>query len=115
MSATASPEERFAAIVAALGDNPAVTPPTDIAPGKKFGTSAELRVNNKIFAMLMKERLVVKLPRQRVDALVADDGAVRLNSGNGRQLKEWACVAPNAQADWLTLAREALDFVATKG
>ena len=62
--------ERFAIIVEELLGNPGVTPPLNGTQAKKrFGLS-ELKVNNKIFAMLVRDRLVVKLPKLRVDALV---------------------------------------------
>jgi hypothetical protein len=35
-----------------------------------FSSHNLLNVNGKIFAMLVKDNLVVKLPRQRVDELV---------------------------------------------
>jgi len=107
-----TPEECFAAIVAALLGNPDVTPPSDIPPSKKFGTSAELRIKNKIFAMLVKGQLVVKLPRQRVDALVAAGDGTRFELGRGRLMKEWLTIAPTSNAEWLPLAREAMQFVA---
>jgi len=57
-----TPEERFATIVEALLSNPDVTPPSDGPQSKKGFGSSGLRINNKIFAMLVKDKLVVKLP-----------------------------------------------------
>jgi len=66
-----TPQERFAAIVEELLSNPNVTPPSEEPQSKKqFGSSA-LKVNNKIFAMLVEGKLVVKLPKHRVEALIA--------------------------------------------
>lgn len=62
-----APEERFATIVGEFLSNVDVTPPSD---GNGFGSSG-LKFNNNIFAMLVRGRLVVKLPRARVDELVA--------------------------------------------
>ncbi len=101
-------EARFATIVAAFCDHPNVSPPA----GTAFGASA-LKVNNKIFAMLSSRgEFVVKLPQQRVDALVAAGTGERFASGPGRLMKEWVAINPRAEADWLALAREALEFVA---
>ncbi len=50
-----------------------------------------LKVNNKIFAFVMGERLVVKLPAARCSALIADGEAGPFGSG-GRTMKEWVAV-----------------------
>jgi len=65
---TTDPEARFDALVDELLGTTGVTPPS---PGKGFGSSA-IRVQNKIFAMLVRGRLVVKLPKARVDSLVEE-------------------------------------------
>ena len=107
-----APEQRYASVVEALLGEPEVTLGSE---GKKgFGSSA-LRVHDKIFAMLSaKSEFVVKLPRQRVDALVTSGEGERFDPGHGRVMKEWLAVKPSANADWLSLAREALAFVASK-
>jgi hypothetical protein len=56
-----------------------VTPPRG---GSGFGRRA-LRWEKKIFAMLVRGRLVVKLPAPRVDALVAGGGGVRFDANKG--------------------------------
>jgi hypothetical protein len=70
-------EKRFADIVASLRRNPAVTAPSSDSEGrgrKSFGSSG-LKVKNKVFAMVASRgEFVVKLPRERVDALVASPG-----------------------------------------
>lgn len=82
------------------------------SPGKKgFGSSA-LQINNKIFAMLSRGRFVVKLPKQRVNELVALGAGERFDPGHGRLMKEWLVVYSVSQSQWLTLAREAKSFVA---
>jgi hypothetical protein len=64
--------------------------------------------------MLVRDQLVVKLPRSRVAALIASGDGERFDPRHdGRLMKEWLCVAPTAQMEWLALAREALAFVAS--
>ena len=109
-----SPEERFATIVEALLSHPDVTPPSDEPQSKKgFGSSA-LRIHNKIFAMLVRDRLVVKLPRPRVDALIASGDGERFDPRHdGRLMIEWLSLEPTSEEEWLPLAREAMEFVAS--
>jgi hypothetical protein len=83
-----------------------VTPPRG---GGGFGRSA-LRFQNKIFAMLVRGRLVLKLPVERVDALVAAGDGVRFDANKGTPMKEWFSLDPESGLAWLPLAREALDF-----
>src|SRR5262245_33980724 len=109
-----TPEECFATIVAALRGHPDVTSPSDIPPAKKFGGSAELRIKNKIFAMLSKGRLVVKLPQQRVDTLIAAGEGQRFDPGHGRHMKEWLTVELSSGEKWLPLAEEAMQFVGSR-
>jgi hypothetical protein len=104
-------EERYATIVEALLSNSAVT----LGSGKRgFGSSA-LQINNKIFAMLSaKGQFIVKLPKPRVDSLVASGIGERFDPGHGRLMKEWLAVEPTTDEDWLALAREAMDYVTSK-
>ena len=103
-------DDRYDAIVAALLRAEGVT---FGPPGTGFGASA-LKVNNKIFAMLWKGRLVVKLPRERVDTLIAAGDGQCFDPGHGRLMKEWLAVDPTSEVDWLALAREARAFVGSK-
>ena len=106
-----TPEERFASVVEALAIEPGVTPPSDdTGSRKRFGASA-LKVHDKIFAMLAGGEFVLKLPRQRVDVLIASGEGKRFDPGHGRLMKEWVAVRPTDEADWLSLAREAMAFV----
>ena len=109
------PDERYAALVERLGSEPNVTRPAD-APGgeQKFG-SAALKVETKIVAMLVRGRLVVELPRQRVDALIASGDGERFDPRqDGRPMKEWLSLDPASGQDWMSLAREAIEFVASR-
>jgi hypothetical protein len=75
----------------------------------------ETHYHHKIFAMLVKGKLVVKLPKHRVDALIASGDGERFDPlHDDRLMKEWVTVAPTSEAKWLPLAREALEFVASK-
>jgi hypothetical protein len=60
--------------------------------------------------MLVKRDLVVKLPRPRVDQLVASGAGKAFDPGHGKVMKEWVCVSAG-RADWRTLAKEAHRFV----
>jgi hypothetical protein len=53
-----------------------------------FGADT-LRVNNKIFAMPVRGRLVVKLPKARVDALASAGQGVRFDANKGTPMREW--------------------------
>lgn len=104
-------EERFAMVVEELLGNPGVTPPSN---KKGFGESA-LKVHNKIFAMLVRGKLVVKLPKLRVDALIASGNGERFDPRqDGRLMKEWVSLEPASTDEWLPLAREAMEFVASQ-
>lgn len=110
-----TPEERFATIVEALLSNPDVTPPSHEPQSKKRFGSSELKIHHKIFAMLVKGKLVVKLPQSRVDELIASGVGERFDPRHdGRLMKEWVTVEPTSEEEWLPLAREALEFVALK-
>lgn len=104
-------EARFSALAEALLN----TTNADIGiAGKKGFGSSSLTNHGKIFAMLVKDRLVVKLPRQRVDALIASGDAERFDPGHGRLMREWASIAPASNLSWQDLATEAMAFVAAK-
>ncbi len=107
-------EEGFAAIVNALGDRSGVRrPDAPAASARKFGSSA-LRVDGRIFAMVSRGRLVLKLPPQRVAELIGSGDGDPYDAGKGRPMKEWVSLEPEQQDNWLDLATEALEFVGTK-
>lgn len=109
------PEERFAMIVEELLDNPDVTPPADGTQSRKMFGSSALKISGKIFAMLVQGKLVVKLPKSRVDALIASGDGDRFDPRHdGRLMKEWLVVEPASTVEWLPLAREAMEFVGSK-
>jgi len=105
-----TPEEQFMDVVASFSGRPGVTPPSG---GRAFGDSA-LKVDGKIFAMLTREQLVVKLPKARVADLVAAGEGEYFTAGKGRPMKEWFTVGPDSTLDWKTVAEEALQFVSNR-
>lgn len=105
------PEDRYADLVDELVGTAGVTPPRG---GSGFGQTA-LRFQDRIFAMLVRGRLVVKLPADRVDALVAGGDGVRFDANKGRPMQEWFSLDPDSGRAWLSLAGEALDFARTGG
>jgi TfoX/Sxy family transcriptional regulator of competence genes len=70
-----------------------------------------LTVDGRIFAMLVRDELVLKLPAARCAELSAGGGARPFDRGQGKPLKEWVCVETPDPERWLALAREALAFV----
>jgi hypothetical protein len=100
----------FERLAERFGANPAVTLPSS-GKGGGFGASA-LKVDGKIFAMVSRGELVVKLPRDRVDELIASGTGTRFDPGHGRVMKEWVAIAPRHSRSWPKLADEALKFLA---
>ena len=111
-----TPAERYRKVVDSfvadqdveIGDQPE-------RPARGFGSNA-LRCQDRIFALLSsREEFVVKLPRQRIDALVSSGAGKRWDAGKGRPMKEWLEVSPGSEKLWLPLAREALSFSRSTG
>ncbi len=100
------PQARYADLVDALVGIPGVTPPRG---GSGFGRGA-LRFESKIFAMLVRGRLVVKLPEERVSALIAAGEGLNFDANKGTPMREWLSLDPECGLAWQPLAREALDF-----
>ena|SRR5947209_7840453 len=75
-----------------------------------------LKVNDKIFAMVVRNRLVVKLPKSQASALTASGEAVPFEPRPGRPMKEWIMVDPPSDpADlsrWRQFIAEAYAYVA---
>lgn len=109
-----TPDQRYAKLAAEFIATPGVTQDAGAAqPGQRFGASA-LKVNNKIFAMLTRGSLVVKLPRARVDEIVDSGQGHRFDAGKGRPMKEWVALDTASDETWRAVAEEALQFVRTK-
>ncbi len=58
-------------------------------------------------------QFVVKLPKARVDALVAAGVGERFDANRDRPMKEWLEVRSESADEWLRIAHEALEFVGT--
>ena len=82
-----------------------------VTGGTGFGRSEGLRISSKVYAMLVKGELVVKLPKERVDDLVDTGVGLRFDPGHGRIMKEWLSVPPTASRRWKGLVAEAKAFV----
>jgi hypothetical protein len=93
-------------LVRALSGTPGV------AIEKGWGSAnVALKVRGKIFAMSIGKTLVLKLPRERVDALVDAGVGTRFDPRrDGRVMKEWV-VLPAVGENGVELAREAFRFV----
>jgi hypothetical protein len=94
----------FAPVVSAFARDRSVT------RGKMFSSSNVLSVNGKIFAMLVRGKLVVKLPKPRVAALVAARAGTHFDPGHGRLMTQWISIPADA-LNWVELAEEAHRFV----
>jgi hypothetical protein len=98
--------DRYSDLIEEFIGEAGVSPPSG---GRGFGRSA-LRYRGKIFVMLVRGRLVLKLPAERVDELVAAGEGIHFDANKGTPMKEWLSLDP--ACEWLDLAREALDFAA---
>src|SRR6266849_6745169 len=103
----AAADRRFATLVDALTGKRGVTP----GSGQRGFGSGALQVNGRIFAMVTRGDLVLKLPARRVAELVAARHGSAFDAGKGRRMKEWVALAPDNRR-WRSLAEEARTFVA---
>jgi hypothetical protein len=94
----------FAPVVAAFANDQNVT------RKRMFSSDNVLAVKGKIFAMLVKGKLVAKLPKERVEELVSEGIGENFDPGHGRLMKEWVVVGAG-RAPWVELAKEAYRFV----
>jgi len=116
--AAAAPDPRIAKLVEVFRADPklrAVAETFDASSAsrqpRKFGSNG-LKVDGKLFALFTQGTLVVKLPKERVAALVAKGDGKPFDPGHGRLMKEWLTVV-SPKLSWSALAKEAHAFVAT--
>jgi len=105
--------DRWAGLVETMLARSIATYGNEGGPQQAFG-STSLKTNGKIFAMLVQDRLVLKLDRRRVDELVAAGQGERFDPGHGRLMKEWLSVDSASDEVWLQLATESEAFVAKR-
>ena len=105
-------QSRYAELVLKIADQPGVT---NLSGGRGFGSSGQLKIGGRIFAMLVRDELVVKLPSERVDELIEQGEGGRFDAGKGKPMREWFVLSPTSTKRWLPLAQEALIFVKEAG
>jgi TfoX/Sxy family transcriptional regulator of competence genes len=110
MSEPVSAEAQFAALVKALSGKAGVA----LGAGRRgFGSDA-LQVDGRIFAMVTRGKLVLKLPSERVAALIDSGAGAPFDAGKGKPMREWVMLEHRSRSQALRLAEEALAFVARR-
>lgn len=109
MSGTASQAALFESLCDEYAGKTGVTVPDG---GSGFGSNA-IKINKSIFAMLVNERLVVKLPATRVAELISAGDGVPFDAGKGKPMKEWVGLTVDDDA-CRNLVAEAMAFVAKR-
>jgi hypothetical protein len=110
MKSASNSVAEFEAVVAAFAHDRHVEPPH---PKRSSFGSNGLRVDGRIFAMLVRGAFVVKLPGPRVAELIETGRGAPFDAGKGRPMKEWVVVR-SAPSTWIDLSREARRFVGAK-
>ncbi|MCI4364539.1 MAG: MmcQ/YjbR family DNA-binding protein [Thermoplasmata archaeon] len=84
------------------------------ADRKGFGTRS-MFVGRKMFAVLHTTgELVVKLPPDRVKALIDSKMGRGWHPGNGAPLKDYVAISFDHERDWCALALEAREYMGGK-
>jgi hypothetical protein len=105
VSETPNPSSSFAAIAEGYLSR------SDVTTGTGFGSTTGLRVGGHIFAMLMDDALVVKLPADRVAELIASGRGAAFGARRGRPMREWVSIGWTSRTDWERVCEEAIAFV----
>lgn len=85
-----------------------------VSPGTGFGRSEGLRIRSKIYAINKDGELILKLPAERVEALIASGTGRAWGPGTGRIMLEWVAIPGTRHADWAALTSEARTFVGSR-
>lgn len=104
---------RWEALVASMLAAGSATYGNQGGPQRAFGATS-IKTDGKIFAMLVKDRLVVKLPAGRVIELVDAGAGERFDPGHGRIQKEWLSLFSDDPDEWKARALESEAFVAKR-
>jgi hypothetical protein len=106
MSGTGSQAALFQSLCDEYAGKAGVTVPDG---GGGFGSNA-IKINKSIFAMLVNDQLVVKLPAARVAELIAAAEGVPFDAGKGKPMKEWVGLTTDDDT-CRELVAEAMAFV----
>ena len=82
-------------------------------PGVTYGRiwhNDGLKVNNKIFAMIVRDELVVKGPAGQAAQLIDAGDGVAFEPRPGRRMKEWVVVGSADDQLWRTLIADAFRY-----
>jgi len=99
-----TPEEAFRRIADAYVDRPGVT------TGTGFGGNEGLRFEGRIFAMLVRGELVVKLTPERVTSGIAGGEGRAFEPGTGRVMRAWFTSSLDRVGTWRGLVDDAFDL-----
>jgi len=106
MPASENPSALFESLCDEYASVSGVTVPTG---GTGFGSNA-IKIDKSIFAMLVDDRIVVKLPAARVTQLISAGDGVPFDAGKGKPMKEWIGLTVDDQVA-RKLVAEAMAFV----
>lgn len=82
-------------------------------PGVAYGRiwhNDGLKVNDKIFAMVVRDQLVVKVPAAEAAELVAAGSGTLFEPRPGRAMREWVSVAAVDPPRWRQLVADAFAY-----
>ena len=105
------PAARFALLAEVLTTRPGVGPPA--AGGQQGSGPAALTIHGSVFAVVVGGALLLKLPRHRVEGLVAAGTGLPFAAANGTPMREWVALDHGTPESDLALAEEAMAFVAS--